>query len=91
MQEDHLGPLLDSIEEWASGTLSHAESQLLVHHLDLQELDEYFVLLGIPNFSFSLPQRDLLEKLIVKLGCWIVDGGIEIDELSAELRALDVA
>ena len=91
VQEDHLGPLLDSIEEWASGTLSHAESQLLVHHLDLQELDEYFVLLGIPNFSFSLPQRDLLEKLIVKLGCWIVDGGIEIDELSAELRALDVA
>jgi hypothetical protein len=91
VHEDRLGSFLESIAEWASGTLSQAESQRLVHDLDLQEFDEYFVLLGIPNFSFSLPQRDLLERLIVKLGCWVVNGGIEIDELASDLRALDVA
>lgn len=86
---ENLGSFLEAIAEWASGTLSQAESQRLVHDLDLQELDEYFVLLGIPNFSFSPPQRNLLEKLIVKLGCWVVDGGNEIERLISELRALD--
>jgi hypothetical protein len=85
VREQHLGSFTEDIERWASGTLSRHESARLVHDLDLQELDEYFILLNIPNFSFSSAQRELLEMAIVELGCSFDDGYNKVGKLCERL------
>ncbi len=79
-----------TLGEWASGTLSRDESRKLVAAIDVEELDEYYVLLGVPNFSFSAEQRDLLELALIEIGC-----GHETDYKAArrtceKLRAIGV-
>lgn len=89
IREEHLGSFTEDIEGWASGTLSQHESARLVHGLDLQELDEYFILLDIPNFSFSSTQRKLLEIAIIELGCGLEDGYRKVGKLCERLATAD--
>jgi hypothetical protein len=60
-----------------------------VTDLDCVELDEYYILLGLPNFSFSSEQRDLLEQALIALGAGVDDGYKEVFRLCEELRRLD--
>jgi len=62
VREHHLGSYRDAIGEWSSGTLSREESLRLVRDLDLEELDEYYILLDVPNFAISREQWPLLER-----------------------------
>ena len=81
IREADLSSFTKDIERWAEGTLTQLDSARLVHHLDLQELDEYYILLGIPNFSFSSAQRDLIEKVIVEMGCRCEDDFQKVNKL----------
>jgi hypothetical protein len=87
--EQQSDSFLEAIESWAAGALSLEESAELVADLDQVELDEYYILLGLPNFSFSSEQRDLLERALVALGAGIEDGYKEVLRLCEELRRLD--
>lgn len=89
IREEHLGGFIENIEGWASGTLSRSECQRLIHDLDLQELDEYFILLGLPNFSISAIQRDLLELALIEIGCGFEDSYIEVEKLCEKLAIND--
>lgn len=53
VHEEDMGWWSDALVGWSSGTLSREESAVLVRELDLDELDEYYVLLDVPNFSIS--------------------------------------
>lgn len=81
IREADLSSFTEDIEGWADGTLTQLDSAILLHHLDLQELDEYYILLGIPNASFSSFQRDLLEKVIVEMGCGCEDDFQKVNKL----------
>ena len=48
--EEQSDPFLEAIEGWAAGALSLEDSAELVADLDHAELDEYYILLGLPNF-----------------------------------------
>jgi hypothetical protein len=87
--ERHADSFLDAIDCWAAGTLSLEDSAELVGDLDRVELDEYYILLGLPNFSFSSEQRDLLERSLIALGAGFNDGYKEVLRLCEELRRLD--
>lgn len=89
VRKRHLASYRDAIGHWSSGTLTRVESERLVRDLDLEELDEYYVLLDVPNFAISRHQRPLLERALVELGCGFEDGYSKVDELCAELQALD--
>lgn len=89
VREDHLESYKADIEGWASGTLSRDESARLVNDLDIDELDEYYILLGIPNFSFSGEQRQILEAAIIELGCGYEDGYRKVDRISQILQRQD--
>ena len=80
---------LEDIESWVSGTLTQAESTLLVRDLDYVELDEYYVLLGLPNFSFSQEQRELLELAVVEMGCGYENDYQGLRHICEKLRKLD--
>jgi len=80
---------LEAINSWAAGALSLQDSAELVADLDRVELDEYYILLGLPNFSFSSEQRDLLERALIALGAGVEDGYKEVFRLCEELRLLD--
>jgi hypothetical protein len=89
IDEDDSGTWLESFCGWASGTLSREESAELIGDIDHEELDEYYILLELPNFSISSAQRPLLERGLVEIGC-----GYETDyeaarEVCRSLRALD--
>ena len=89
INEDALGTWLESLCGWASGTLSREEGAELVGDIDHEELDEYYILLELPNFSISSAQRPLLERGLIEIGC-----GYETDyeaarEICNSLRALD--
>lgn len=89
IREEHLASYCTTMCEWVSGTLSRAESAELVRDLDLAELDEYFILLNVPNFSISGEQRQLLELGLVELGCGLENEYCEVNEICTALRALD--
>ncbi|MFG5411356.1 toll/interleukin-1 receptor domain-containing protein [Piscinibacter sakaiensis] len=89
IREDHLASYLTDLEGWASGTLSRADSVRLVIDLDNDELDEYYVLLGLPNFSFSGEQRSLLEQALIELGCGFESGYVVVDKICQALMARD--
>jgi hypothetical protein len=77
----------DSLASWSSGTMSSKESAQLVHALDLDELDEYYILLEVPNFHISGSQRNLLERALIELGCGYEDEWKKLDGLCNALRA----
>lgn len=85
VREQHLASFVDDISGWASGTLSRKESARLIHDLDREELDEYFILLGLPNFSFSSDQRTLLESALVEIGCGFNSGYKAVNRICALL------
>lgn len=76
----------DSLASWASGTMSRDESAYLVRALDLNELDEYYILLDVPNFHISGRQRDLLEIALIELGCGFENDWKKLDEICDVLR-----
>jgi hypothetical protein len=87
--EQQSDSFLEAIDRWAAGTLSLEDSAELVADLDRVELDEYYILLGLPNFSFSSEQRDLLERALIALGAGFDDGYKEVFRFCEELRRLD--
>ena len=87
--EQQSDSFLEAIDSWSAGVLSLEDSAALVANLDLAELDEYYILLGLPNFSFSSEQRDLLERALIALGAGMDDGYKEVFRLCEELRRLD--
>ena len=89
IRESHFGSYIEDIDGWASGTLSPESSARLVIDLDHDELDEYFILLGLPNFSFSASQRALLEEALVVIGSGFEDGYERLGHICADLRRLD--
>jgi TIR domain len=89
IREEHLASYCDAMGGWVSGTLSRDESVELVCDLDFAELDEYFILLNVPNFSISGAQRQLLELALIELGCGLENEYCKVDEICTELRALD--
>lgn len=89
-REDNFGWWMDTIGQWASGTLSREESlKLLVELDDYLDLDYLYILLGIPNFAVSRRQRPLLHEAVIALGCWYVDEIDSIGNICSGLRALD--
>ena len=89
VRDDDLGWWMEQIGGWVSGTLSLEESAELVRWLDLEELDEYYILLEIPNFSISSKQRHLLERALIDLGCGYDDAYASLLPICASLRWLD--
>ena len=88
VREEELGWWRDTLGSWASGTLSREKSGELVQELDLDELDEYYVLICVPNFAISSGQRPLLQRALVELGCGFEDGYEHLQPICAELRAI---
>jgi hypothetical protein len=89
VRESGLGSYMDDLCGWVSGTLSMEESADLVHDLDLDELDEYYVLLEVPNFAISGEQRFLLEHALIEIGCGFQDDYKNVAEICTRLRASD--
>lgn len=87
IRESMLNWWKDSLASWASGTLSRDESAYVVRALDLNELDEYYILLEVPNFHISGSQRDLLEIALIELGCGFENDWKKLDEICDALRA----
>jgi hypothetical protein len=87
--DDGLSWWMESLGGWVSGALSREHSAQLVNELDLQELDEYYVLLDVPNFSISSDQRPLLEQALVELGCGYEHDYAPLREICSALRSLD--
>lgn len=88
VQESALGWWIDSLCAWVAGTLEKDESEEFIRELDLHELDEYFILLGVPNFAISGEQRDLLERALVEIGCSLDNDFKNIQPLCNALRRL---
>lgn len=84
-----LGSYLEDICAWVSGTLTRDESIKLVYDLDFDELDEYYILLEVPNFTISGEQRDLLQQALIEIGCAYEDGYKILGEICAKLRSVD--
>lgn len=77
------------LRHWALGTLSRKESKKLFFELDaIIDVDQYYVLFGIPNFSISLEQRDLLDEAAILRGCYFGEGTNEIEQICNDLRML---
>jgi hypothetical protein len=89
VRESHLGSYMTDLCEWVSGTLSREASAELVHDLDLDELDEYYILLEVPNFAISSEQRFYLEQALIEVGCGYGEGYKTLSEICAKLRASD--
>lgn len=89
VREQHLESYLNDIGEWSSGTLTRERSSELVKDLDLEELDEYFILLEIPSAAIGSEQRSLVNKALVELGCGFEDGFSEVNAICDRLRQLD--
>lgn len=88
VRDSELGWWTDAMCAWVAGTLERDESKEFVRELDLQELDEYFILLGVPNFAISGEQRDLLEPALIELGCGLHNDFCEVKPICDALRAL---
>lgn len=86
IRESEFGWWKDTMAAWSSGTLAREESREFVEALDLDEFDEYYVLIDVPNFSISRAQRKILEQALIALGCGFDSEWKELDELCARLR-----
>jgi hypothetical protein len=69
--------------------LSREDSAELISEIDRAELDEYYILLDVPNFHISTAQRPLLEQALIELGCGYESDYQKVRELCVALRALD--
>jgi TIR domain len=88
VRESDLAWWSGALAEWVSGTMKKKASADFVKALDFDELDEYFILLGIPNFSISLEQRSLLERALVEIGCGYNNEFKKLDQICKALRKL---
>jgi TIR domain len=79
---------LSTLCSWVSGTLLTEESAYLVVELDMQEFDEYYILLGVPNFAISGDQRPLMEAALRGVGSGHETDYSEARAICAQLRAL---
>lgn len=79
----------EAIGEWAAGTLTRKKSAAVVHQLDLDELDEFYILLGVPNYEVSFRQGRLLERALIDVGCACTDGFEDLVETANALCSLD--
>ncbi len=86
IRENHLASYMNDICEWVSGTMSVQDSTKLVHDLDLDELDEYYILLEVPNFAISGEQRMLLEQALIEIGCGYQGDYKKVSDICARLR-----
>jgi hypothetical protein len=89
IRQSGLGSYLNDLCVWVSGTLTRDESAKLVYDLDMDELDEYYILLEVPNFTISGQQRDLLQKALIEIGCGYEDDYKTVAKLCETLRSLD--
>lgn len=89
VHDQHLASYRDAIGEWSSGTLHREETLELIADLDLDELDEYYILLGVPIYEISSAQLPLLARALVEMGCGFEDGYLELESICAQLRTLD--
>lgn len=89
IRENNLPSYMASMCEWVSGTLDRKASAELVHDLDLDELDEYYILLEVPNFAISGEQRFYLEHALIELGCGYEEEYKALSDLCEKLRASD--
>ena len=53
------------------------------------EMDEFYILMNIPNFAISERQRPLFEKAIIELGCGWKDNYQKVNDICSSLRALE--
>lgn len=88
IHDSDLGWWSNTLCSWTSGTLSRKESNKFVFELDLEELDEYFILLGIPNFSIAEYQRDFLQQALVEIGCGLKNDYKKAQSIVGSLRQL---
>lgn len=84
--ENHLASYMNDLREWVSGTLSTEDSTKFVLDLDQAELDEYYILLEVPNFSISGDQRLLLEDALIEIGCGYEDEYRRVGNIRTKLR-----
>jgi hypothetical protein len=89
VRESGLRSWIVAISRWVSGTLTREESAELILDIDLEELDEYFILLNVPNFSISKEQRPLLHTALIELGCGFNNEYKKLTIICKKLRALD--
>lgn len=89
IRENHLSSYMNDICAWVSGTLSIEDSVKFVYDLDLDELDEYYILLEVPNFAISGEQRMLLEQALFEIGCGYEDEYEKVGDICSRLRASD--
>ncbi len=89
IRESNLSWWIDSICAWVAGALERQESEEFVREIDFQELDEYFILLGVPNFAIAGEQRGLLERALVEIGCGLENDYKNVQPLCDALRKLE--
>lgn len=89
LRESDLAWWESSICSWVAGTLEKEKSTELIQAIDLHEFDEYFILLGVPNFAISGDQRDLLERALIEMGCGLENDFTNVRSLCDALRGLD--
>lgn len=89
VREEHLVSYMDDMSSWVSGTLSREESTRLIHDLDLHELDEYYILLDIPNHAISGEQRHYLEHALVEIGCGFDSDYKALSDILTRLHAAE--
>ncbi len=89
IRDDHFNSYMDDLCGWVAGTLTKEESAEFVHDLDLDELDEYYILLEIPNFFISGKQRLHLENALIEVGCGYATDYTGLSEICERLRASD--
>ncbi len=69
--EERLGAWFEGFEQWVSGTLGTDETNSLILDIEIYlEVDDLYILLGLPNYSVSNAQRELLSEAIVIIGSW---------------------
>lgn len=89
--ENRIEAWLDGFEEWVSGTAGEAETATLLRDINIYfEVDELWLLFGLPNFAVSEIQREVMNLAISFIGSAFerdVDAGLE--SLCERLRSLD--
>lgn len=90
VRESELTWWRDFFSGWSSGTLTKQQSRTLAFELDLAEMDEFYVLLNVPNYRIAKEHRQLLEKAMVEIGAGYKTGYKGVERICRSLRALGV-
>ncbi|MBB5208003.1 hypothetical protein HNQ52_001532 [Chiayiivirga flava] len=90
VRESELSWWRDFFSGWSSGTLTKQQSRTLAFELDLAEMDEFYVLLNVPNYRIAKEHRQLLEKAIVGIGAGYKTGYKGVERICRSLRVLGV-